>query len=169
MRLIIILMTLFIFISCGENEISCFEECQTNASCNSEGSCQCDTGYTLVGDICKDDLHLCDDITCQINSSCKNTTGVCECDNGYTLNNGKCEGNSHDLCENKNCQTHSTCNSNNGNCECDNGYILDDDICRVENGTKLNPFMISTFPYNHNGNTETSNERNLRTNHFRWT
>ena len=87
----------------------------------------CDSGYILSqdGTSCEETvIDLCENVTCQDNSTCNAGTGDCDCNTGYVLSQDgtSCEEEVVDLCENVTCQANSTCNATTGNCDCNTGY-----------------------------------------------
>ncbi|CAG2253242.1 unnamed protein product [Mytilus edulis] len=144
--------------ACAEGEWgqNCAENCtcviaNTNYCNNTEGSCNCKTGW--AGDYCESDVNECtsNSTICQTFSMCENTNGsyVCVCDDGYFNSADVCKGSSNTF--GKNCaQTCScvvtntdNCNSVDGSCTCKTdwyGTTCSEDV----NECNVTPYICNT-------------------------
>ena len=114
--LLMLLLTTFIFLSCGEKEED--KSCTLNSDC--------ETNY-CEDNLCKD--SPCTE-TCDKNAQCtkldgENTDWECKCDIGYLGDGVNCEV---DKCKDLTCHTNAECKINDSNeaeCECKSGYSGD--------------------------------------------
>ncbi|VDI67896.1 Hypothetical predicted protein [Mytilus galloprovincialis] len=153
--------------ACAEGEWgqNCAENCtcviaNTNFCNNTEGSCNCKTGW--AGDYCESDVNECtsNSTICRTYSMCENTNGsyVCVCNDGY-FNSAdvcnECSSNTFgkDCAQTCSCVVTNTdsCNNVDGGCTCKTGWYgttcsEDVDECNVT------PFICNTT-----SNSECSN------------
>ncbi|XP_063411483.1 uncharacterized protein LOC134694404 [Mytilus trossulus] len=143
---------------CAEGEWghNCAENCtcviaNTNYCNNTEGSCNCKTGW--AGDYCESDVNECTRSTiCQTFSMCENTNGsyVCVCDDGYFNYVDVCKECSSntfgkDCAQTCSCVVTNTdsCNNINGSCICKTGWYgttCSEDV----NECNVTPFICNT-------------------------